>query len=185
MLIATTFAGRDVRAVPPERVLDALERAAPEGVVLDDGLAPAVYETIAAAAAGSRGPRVVVLEAPCPRPPEWRGSSTPALCARDRDEAHAALTAAEATVERAGALGAAFVVVQLGAVRELEPEWAGARERFLRAQLDADDALLLRADREDAGERALDGARRALERLARRAETVGVTVCVRNPRRYV
>jgi hypothetical protein len=184
MLIATTFAGVGARGGGSvvdwaARVLDALARASPEGLVLDDGLAPALYDALTAS--GARALRVVAVEAPCPRTRE----SVAALCADDRDEARTALAAADATVRRAGALGASFVVLELGAVRALEGDWVRARDWFLRGELDEDDALGAMAAREAAGERALDGARRALERLTRTAEAAGVTLCVRGPRRYV
>src|SRR5207248_10432726 len=102
-----------------------------------------------------------------------------------RDEAHAALVAAAATVRRAGELRAPFVVVRLGDVEPAAADWAHARDQFLRGALDASLAQRMAQARDDAAERALDGARRALERLAREAERAGAVLLVRNGRRYV
>jgi hypothetical protein len=88
-------------------------------------------------------------------------------------------------VLRAGELGARFVVVKAGEVRAFEPDWLRARERFLRGELDTDEAIARMAEREAAGERELDALRRALDSLARAAEGAGVTLCLRNGRRYI
>jgi len=77
------------------------------------------------------------------------------------------------------------VVVRLGEVEPAAADWAYARDQFLRGALDASLAQRLLSARDDMAERALDGARRALDRLAREAERAGAVLLVRNGRRYV
>jgi sugar phosphate isomerase/epimerase len=184
--ISTAFAralGGDARS--PSAIVDVALRAQAGAVVLDAGLDGDSYEPLVAELE-RRGDELPILglEAPCPatvRP----GAREPELAAPDRDEADAALLAALVTVRRAGALRAPFVVVRLGEVRPAAGDWIHARDRYLRGELDAELAQKMLQARDQLAERALDGARRALERLAREAERAGVVVLVRNGRRYV
>jgi len=186
--LSTVFAsarqGQDAALAPPA-IVDVCLRAEAGAVVLDGALRPALYEPLVRELErrGDELP-VLALEAPCPtatRP----GAREPALTAADRDEARAALEAALATVRRAGELRAPFVVVRLGDVEGAAADWSRARDRFLRGALDDEEVQALRQARDRAAERALDGARRALERLAREAERAGALLLVRNGRRYV
>ncbi|MFI5288811.1 MAG: hypothetical protein ACHQ17_04140 [Polyangia bacterium] len=185
LALSTSFGA----ALPVPALLDALARSGAGGVVLDARLDPARLEAIERALLksgssslfASDSSSLLILEAPCPA---GRASSA-ALCALDRAEADVALAAALATVRRAGALGARFVVLRLGAAAGLAAEWILARDRFLRGALDEDLARRLLDARDAAGWRPLDAARRALERLARAAESLGVTLVIPNPRRFV
>src|SRR5690349_19913551 len=101
----------------PAAIVDVALRANAGAVVLDAALGADAYAPLVAELE-SRGDELpnLGLEAPCPttvRP----GAREPELTAPDRDEAQAALVAATATVRRAGALRAPFVIVRLGAVR--------------------------------------------------------------------
>jgi hypothetical protein len=172
-------------ALAPGAIVDACLRAEAPAVVLDAALRPALYEPLVRELE-RRGDELPVLaiEAPCPtesRP----GLREPQLAAQDREEAQAALAAATATVRRAGELRVPFVVVRLGEVEPVAADWIYARDQFLRGALDGELVQRMRAARDDAAERALDGARRALERLAREAERAGALLLVRNGRRYV
>jgi sugar phosphate isomerase/epimerase len=109
----------------------------------------------------------------------------PALAALDREEARAAIAAAEATLRRATAVGAPYVVLRLGWVEGARRDWVYARDRFLRARLTPALAQQLRESRDHAAEAQLDRARAALDRLARSAERAGVTLLVKNGQRYV
>lgn len=172
-------------ALAPPAIVDVCLRAEAGAVVLDGALRPALYEALVLELE-RRGDELPVLaiEAPCPtatRP----GAREPALTAADRDEARAALEAALATVRRAAELRAPFVIVRLGEVEDAAADWPYARDQFLRGALDASLAQRMMQARDQAAERALDGARRALDRLAREAERAGALVLVRNGRRYV
>ena len=169
----------------PQAIVDVCLRAEAPAVLLDGALRPALYEPLVRELE-RRGDELPVLaiEAPCPtatRP----GGREPAMTASDREEARAALDAALATVRRAGELRVPFVVVRLGEVEPAASDWIHARDQFLRGALDESLALQMMHARDDAAEPALDGARRALERLAREAERVGALVLVRNGRRYI
>ncbi|MGZ3427960.1 MAG: hypothetical protein ACXVCV_14995 [Polyangia bacterium] len=172
-------------ALPPAAIVDVCLAAEAPAVLLDGGLRPALYEPLVRELE-RRGDELPVLaiEAPCPTATR-AGAREPAMTAGDRDEARAALDAALATVRCAGELRAPFVVVRLGDVEPVAGDWTHARDQFLRGALDPSLAQQLMSARDDAAERALDGARRALERLAREAERVGAVVLVRNGRRYV
>lgn len=172
-------------ALSPAAIVDACLRAEASAVVLDAELRPALYEPLVAELE-RRGDELPVLaiEAPCPtttRP----GAREPQLTAYDRDEARAALDAALLTVRRAGELRAPFVVVRLGDVEAVAGDWTHARDHFLRGALDDGLAGRMRQARDAAAERALDGARRALDRLSREAERAGALLLVRNGRRYI
>ena len=186
--LSTVFAsvrqGGD-QLLPPAAIMDVCVAAEAPAVVLDGALRPALYEPLMRALE-RRGDELPVLaiEAPCPTT-NRAGAREPAMTAGDRDEARAALDAALATVRHAGELRAPFVVVRLGDVEPAAADWPFARDQFLRGALDATLAQQMMSARDDAGERALDAARRALERLAREAERVGAVVLVRNGRRYV
>lgn len=184
--LTTAFArSREGAALSPAAIVDVALRAGAGAMVLDGGLRAEQYEPLVEELQrrGDELP-ILALEAPCPatvRP----GARAPELAAPDRDEAQAALAAATATVRRAGALRAPFVIVRLGDVRAAASDWTHARDRFLRGELDAALAQRMLRARDALAERTLDGARRALERLAREAERAGVVLLVRNGRRYV
>jgi len=172
-------------ALSPAAIVDLCLHAEASAVVLDGAMRPALYEPLVheLARRGDELP-LLAIEAPCPTPTR-AGAREPALSAADRDEAQAALDAAAATVRRAAELRAPFVVVRLGEVEPAAADWAYARDQFLRGALDASLAQRLLSARDDMAERALDGARRALDRLAREAERAGAVLLVRNGRRYV
>jgi hypothetical protein len=171
--LSTRFVGRFGVGLPPEEALDHFSRSGAEALVLDAGLSPAYWER-------EWSVPILAVEAPSP----WTPASRAMLCSPDRDEAQTALEAALDTVVRAAPLGARFVGVWLGEVRGMEPEWLTARERFLRGQLDEGLARRLMQRRRALGQRALDIARRALDRLARTAESEGLTLAVANGRRF-
>jgi hypothetical protein len=173
----------------PDAILDLFVRAEAGGVVLDAGLGRDLYEPLVRLL-DRRGDELplLALEAPCPT--ELRpGAREPQLTAPERDEAAAALEAALATIRHAGERRAPFVIVRLGEVRTASGsgagDWVRARDRFLRGELDDDEIQRLAQARNAAAERALDGARRALDRLAREAERAGAVLLVRNGRRYL
>ncbi|MDB4969126.1 MAG: Sugar phosphate isomerase/epimerase [Myxococcales bacterium] len=172
-------------ALSPAQIVDLCLRAEASGVILDGGLRPALYEPLVRELQ-MRGDELplVAIEVPCPntsRP----GGRAPELAAPDRDEASAALEAAITTIRHAGELRAPFVVVRLGEVRASTADWAHARDKFLRGALDESLTQRMSRARNSAAERAIDGARRALDRLAREAERAGALLLVRNGRRYV
>jgi hypothetical protein len=171
--LTSAFAG----ALAPDQLLDALGRAGSAGLVLHAGLDPARYEALEREL---RRLPILAVEAPCPAD----RSSTAALASVDREEAKVALEAAEATLRRAGALAARFVVVRLGALRAADGEWTTARQKFLRGDLDERLTRRLVESRDQKAERALDVARRQLDRLSRTAESAGLTLAVAQPRRF-
>ncbi|HEX4456608.1 MAG TPA: TIM barrel protein [Polyangia bacterium] len=182
--LTTTFAHASAAPLGPTAILDVVERAQASGLIFDSGLPRDVIDELTRELERRGGNHpVVALESPSPRVARGDGRE-PELCAPDRDEAQTALAAAEATVHRAGELRAPFVIVRLGAVRPVASDWPGARDRFLRGELDHERARRLMQTRDAAAERSVDGAMRALDRLARRAERAGVTLLVRNGRRY-
>jgi hypothetical protein len=183
--LSTVFAASTSTLQSPLAIVEVCARAEVSAVVLDGALGPALFEPLVKELArrGDELP-ILALEAPCGS--ELRpGARQPALAAHDRDEARAALAAATATVRRAGELRAPFVVVRLGEVEPVAADWSFARDRFLRGALDDELVQQLLSARDDAAERTLDGARRALERLAREAERAGAMLLVRNGRRYL
>lgn len=177
-VIALSTAFSHERALDSSFILEVAQRAGASALVLHAGLDPARYEGLARDRAGTE---VLALESPCPA----GRASAAELAACDRDESRAALAAAEDTVRRAAALGARFVVLRLGEVRALAADWVTTRVRFQQGDLDARAARLAMAPRADAGAPHLDAARRALDRLSRAAESAGVTLLLRNGRRYV
>jgi sugar phosphate isomerase/epimerase len=183
--LSTVFMHASTAPLGPSEALEVFLRAEAGGVLLDSGLPRDLMEALTRELA-QRGDDlpVVALEAPCPRTVR-PGAIEPELCAAERDEARAALDAAVATVRRAGELRASFVVVRLGAVQPVARDWIFARDRFLRGDLGDDVARRMQQARDAAAERAIDNAARALDRLAREAEVAGVTVLVRNGRRYI
>jgi len=104
-------------ALSPPQIIDACLRAQAGAVVLDAALRPALYEPLVRELQrrGNELP-LLTLETPCPTPARPGGRDAE-LASPDRDEAHAALEAALATVRQAGGLRAPFVVVRLGEVR--------------------------------------------------------------------
>lgn len=172
-------------ALSPAALVDVALRADASALVLDAGLRADLLEPLLLELE-RRGDELplLALEAPCPATVR-AGGREPELTAPERDEAKAALAAAALTIRRAGELRAPFVIVRLGEVRPAASDWVHARDRFLRGELDTALALRMQHARDDAAERALDGARRALEGLAREAERAGAVLLVRNGRRYV
>lgn len=182
--ITTAFA-RASGSLSSAAVVDVALRADAGAAVLDAGLSAELYPPLVAELQ-RRGDELPILGLEAPGPVTTRpGARAPELTAPDRDEAQAALAAATETVRRAGALRAPFVILRLGEVRPVAHDWPRARDCFLRGELDAPLAQRLLQARDGAAERALDAARRTLERLAREAERAGVVVLVRNGRRYV
>jgi hypothetical protein len=185
--LSTVFAtrGGGGEALAPSAIVDVCLRAEASAVVLDASLRPALYEPLVSELE-RRGDELPVLAIEGPGPTATRpGAREPALTASDRDEARAALDAAILQVRRAGELRAPFVIVRLGDVEAVAADWSHARDQFLRGALDASLAQRMMQARDAAAERALDGAARALERLAREAERAGAVLLVRNGRRYV
>jgi hypothetical protein len=185
--LSTVFAtrGGGGEALAPSAIVDVCLRAEASAVVLDASLRPALYEPLVSELE-RRGDELPVLAIEAPGPTATRlGAREPALTASDRDEARAALDAAILQVRRAGELRAPFVIVRLGDVEAVAADWSHARDQFLRGALDASLAQRMMQARDAAAERALDGAARALERLAREAERAGAVLLVRNGRRYV
>jgi hypothetical protein len=156
-----------------------LGAASPAGVVLDDRLEAGFLEALTPLLLRSGLP-ILAIEAPCPA----SRASAAMLCAGDRAEATAALEAALATIAWAPTVGARFVVLRLGQVAALERDFAHARDRYVRGDLDPAHALELLDMRDQLAERSLDAARRALDRLCRAAEAAAVTLVLRSPRRY-
>ncbi len=179
--LSTVFA----RALPdrersPERVIDEALRLGAAALVLDAGLAPALYEGLAPLCLSHREVLPVwALECPCP----WTRAASAELSAAERDEAEAASKAAEETIARAGELGAPLVVLRLGEVASLRREWPAVRRAFLRGALDAATVQRLLDERIKRAPPHLDAARRSLERLSRAAERHAVTLGLRNPPR--
>lgn len=170
------------REHPPDQVIDRALRAGAAGLMLHSGLSPAAFDGLARLLLPRAAELPVwALESPCPA----TRASLADLAAADRDEAEAALRAAEATVERAGDLAAKTVALQLGEVAVLRRDWPQVRRSFLRATLNDQDRERLRVLRAKQVVPHLDAARRALEHLARFAERAGVTLGIRNPPRHL
>jgi hypothetical protein len=108
-----------------------------------------------------------------------------ALGALDREESRAAVAAAEATLRRAAALSASFVVLRLGWVEGARRDWTFARDRFLAGRLPASLGQRLVAARDKIAAAQIDRARAALDRLSRLAEGLGVSLLLKNGQRYV
>jgi len=176
--LSTSFVA--AQGIAPDAALDLAARAGASALILDATLDPARFGVLRDELRRGGLP-VLAVEAPCPA---TRASSAEVV-SPDREESRAAIEEIEATIARAAELGAASVVVRLGEVRALAAEWVPARDRYLRGDLDARRARLLADARDQAGGRALDAARRALDRLLRRAEAADVTLLLRNPRRFV
>ena len=109
----------------------------------------------------------------------------PGPCARDRGEVREAMQAVGEAIRRAGRLGAAVVVVHLGAIAGLQDGWRELRGRFLRGRLAPGLALAAARARDREALPHLDVARATLDRLCREAQDEGVTLCLANRRRYV
>jgi hypothetical protein len=107
------------------------------------------------------------------------------LAALDKEESRAAVAATEATLRRASALGASFVVLRLGWVEGARKDWAYARDRFLRGALSFERTRALLAARDHVAAGHVDRARAALDRLCRAADGLGVTLLLKNGQRYV
>jgi hypothetical protein len=166
--LATRFA----HGLEAGQALDAFSRAGATAVVLDRDAPPPYWEL---------DWPVLAVEAPSPR----TRASEAMLCSPDREESRIALDAALDTLQRAGKLGARFVGLWLGELRSMAEAWRLARERFLRDDLDERLARRLLAQRRAEGPRAVDAARRALDRLSRAAESEGLTLAVANGRRFI
>jgi len=108
-----------------------------------------------------------------------------ALAALDREESRIAVQEAEATLRRASALGAPYVVVRLGWVDGARRDWTFARDRFVRAKLSRDLAQQLMGARDRVAAAHVDRARAALDALCRLADSLGVTLLCKNGQRYV
>jgi hypothetical protein len=158
--------------MPPEQALDALQRSGATALVLDRDAPPSYWEL------DWRLP-ILAVEAPSPK----SRASVARLCSLDRDESNTALEAAIDTLRRAGKLGARFAGLWLGEVR-MDKEWQLARDRFLRDDLDERLTRGLLQQRRAEGLRAVDVVMRALDRLARTAESEGLTLAVANGRRF-
>lgn len=163
----------------PGAIVDGCLQAQASAVVLDGALPPALREPLVAELE-RRGDELPILAIEAPS-----AARTPRLTAADREEARAALDLATATVRRAGELNVPFVVVRLGEVEPVAGDWPHARDQFLRGALDDSLAGRMREARDDAAAEAVDGAVRALERLARESERAGAVLLVRNGRRYI
>jgi len=109
----------------------------------------------------------------------------PALASLDKEESRLAVLDVEATLRRASALGARYVVLRLGWVEGARRDWLYARDRFLRAQLGRPLADQLRAARDRVAPGHVDRARSALDRLCRVADSLGTILLVKNGQRYV
>lgn len=168
------------QGIAPDAALDLAARAGAAALILDATLDPARFSLLRDELRRG-GPPVLAVEAPCPT----TRAAAAEVVSPDREESRAAVEEIEATIARAAELGARFVVLRLGEVRALASEWVPARDRYLRGDLGSRRARLLADGREQAGARALDAARRALDRLLRRAEAADVTLLLRNPRRFV
>jgi hypothetical protein len=166
----------------PDELLDTLARAGAQAVVLDGNLAPDLFEELALRLAARRDDLPVwAVESPCPA----TRAATADLASIDRAESDAACEAAEATMARIANLGAEFLLVSLGEVAALRRDWPAVRRAFLRAELTDGGRERFVAARRKAVPRHLDAARRALDRLARRAESSGLTLGIRNPTRMI
>lgn len=109
----------------------------------------------------------------------------PALASLDKEESRLAVGEAEATLRRAAELGAPGVVLRLGWVEGARRDWSFARERFLRGALTADLGRGLIAARDRVAFGHLDRARAGLDRLCRLADSLGVSLRLKNGQRYV
>jgi len=165
--LATRFG----RGMPAEQAIDLFARSGASAVVLDRDAHPSYWDM---------DWPVLAVESPSPR----TRASEAMLCSPDRDEAATALEAALDTLRRAAKLGARFMGLWLGELRSMNEAWSVARTRFLRDDLDDHLVRRLMQQRRQEGPRAVDAARRALERLCRAAEGEGLTLAVANGRRF-
>ncbi len=166
----------------PDELLDTLARAGAQAVVLDGSLSPGLFEELAPRLAARRDDLPVwAVESPCPA----TRAATADLAAIDRAESDAACEAAEATMARIANLGAEFLLLTLGDVAALRRDWPAVRRAFLRGELTDGGRERFVAARKKAAPRHLDAARRALDRLARRAESAGLVLGIRNPPRMI
>ncbi len=166
--------------VEPKRWLAAAEEAGVGAVALSCELDDGDWSALAAQLM-ERGIPVPVLESPGPR----RRWSNAELSALDREESRTAVEAAKFGLLRAAELGAGHVVLQLGSVEVLRPDWVRLRERFVRGGLDDDVADEWMARRRRAVDKHLDAARRALDALLPAADASRVTLCLRNGARFI
>jgi hypothetical protein len=183
LAVATTF---DRKAVlSPEQLLaragELLERAeVPEerhAIVLDAQLRDERLAGVLQLLEKERALPVLALEA------QSGLRDRPSLASLDREESKLAIADTEATLRRASSVGAPHVVLRLGWVEGARRDWVYVRERFLRGQ-----ALRVRdihQARDHVAARHVDRARAALDRLCRVADSMGITLLVKNGQRYV
>ena len=170
------------RSALPDAVIDLALRLEAGGLVLDSGLSKGLFAELSRRLAVRRDVLPVwALECPCP----VTRASRAALSAVDRDEAEAAVGAAEETLARAGELGAGMVVLRLGEVAALRRDWPSVRHAFLCARLDADGRQRLVDERTVRVAPHLDSARRSVDRLTRVAERHGLVLGIRNPSKII
>lgn len=171
----------------PEALVDRAQRAGAVGLMLDDSLPPGYLAELMVYLAARRAELPVwAVENVCPAA-RWAAADLGAL---DRDEALAAVEAAEQSIRVAGELaggeGGAMVLLRLGEVAAIRSRWPALRRAFLRAELD-ETTLTARLQRERAAHapRHVDALRRSLARLCRAAEAHGVRLGLRNPARPI
>jgi hypothetical protein len=151
-------------------------------VALDASLDAASVAVLSAAILGA-GLGTVVVEAPCPRPPDLGGERPPYLASADREERLAATKDFEATVATATRLGAKLIIVRLG-VLDVQHHYADTLRAYARRTLDDEARERLVATRRQLSGRALDLARFGLEPVLERAAAAGVTVGLVNRPRW-
>jgi len=179
------------------------ERLGFRRVALDASLDEASVAVLSASVLGA-GLETVLVEAPCPRPPNLGGERPPYLASADREERLAATKDFEATVATATRLGAKFVVVRLGVlderlgvrdvrlgvrdvrlgVSDVPRRYAETVRAYARRTLDDEARERLVATRRQLSGRALDLARFGLEPVLERAAAAGVTVGLVNRPRW-
>ncbi len=158
-------------------------------VALDASLDAASVAALSAGILGA-GLGAVVVEAPCPRPPDLGGERPPYLASADREERLAATKDFEATVATATRLGAKIIVVRLGVLDvrlggvDVRHHYADTLRAYARRTLDDEARERLVAARRQLSGRALDLARFGLEPVLERAAAAGVTVGLVNRARW-
>ena len=166
----------------PDRVMELLLRAGVDGVELDGGLAPDLAAELIARLRMRRDELPVwSVENVCPA----RREGAAELCSLDREEARVALEAATETLCFAADAGAGVVALRLGEVALLKSRWPVWRRRWLRGDLDEDAQARAVRERAVRGAPHLDPARRALDRLGRVADGLGLRLGLRNPMRLI